>query len=202
MAPHSQNNDSPDPKQILEGQFRECFGRVVYSHKTHEKCADILLKREARIKLGQIALSVITTGGLVSVLLGTGTVGTSLTSLVSALLLGLNLYTRNHNLAELARKHRQAANGIWLIREKYQSLITDLIIRGKSLEVLLRERDVLMADLHSVYSSAPSTTSRAYLKAQKALKHNEEMTFSDAEIDAFLPKELKRSQRSTVHENK
>ena len=91
MAPHSQNNDSPDPKQILEGQLRECFGRVVYSHKTHEKCADILLKREARIKLWQIALSVITTSGLVSVPLGTGTVGTILTSLVSAVLLGLNL---------------------------------------------------------------------------------------------------------------
>lgn len=202
MAPHSQNNDSPDPKQVLEGQLRECFGRVVYSHKTHEKCADILLKREAKIKLGQIALSVITTGGLVSVLLGTGTVGTSLTSLFSALLLGLNLYTRNHNLSELVYKHKQAANGIWLIREKYQSLITDLVIGGKSLEVLLRERDVLMADLHSVYSSAPRTTSCAYTKAQKALKYNEDMTFSDAEIDAFLPKELKRSQRASAHENK
>ncbi len=202
MAPHSQNNDSPDPKQILEGQLRECFGRVVYSHKTHEKCADILLKREARIKLWQIALSVITTSGLVSVPLGTGTVGTILTSLVSAVLLGLNLYTRNHNLSELAHKHKQAANGIWLIREKYQSLITDLVIGGKRLEILQQERDVLMADLHSVHDRAPRTTSRAYMEAQKALKHNEDMTFSDAEIDAFLPKELKRSQRSTVHENK
>ena len=198
MVPHFHTNDSPDPKQILEGQLRECFGRVVYSHKTHEKCADILLKREGRIKLWQIVLSVLTTGGLVSVLLGTGTIGTIITSLVSAGLLGLNLYTRNHNLAELVQKHKQAANGIWLIREKYQSLITDLIIGGKPLEVLQQERDVLMENLHSVYSGAPSTTSRAYREAQKALKHNEEMTFSDSEIDAFLPKELKRGQRSAA----
>ena len=33
---------------ILEGQLRECYGRTVYSHKTHEKCADILLARLAR----------------------------------------------------------------------------------------------------------------------------------------------------------
>ena len=43
--------------ELLEGQIRECYGRVVYSHKTHEKCADILLRRSGRIKMAQIALS-------------------------------------------------------------------------------------------------------------------------------------------------
>lgn len=42
---HSQTNDSVESRKILEGQLRESFGRVVYSHKTHEKCADILLER-------------------------------------------------------------------------------------------------------------------------------------------------------------
>ena len=32
----------------------------------------------------------------------------------------------------------------------------------------------------------------AYSRAQEALKKLEDMTFSDEEIDAFLPKELKR----------
>lgn len=39
-----------DAEQILEGQLRECYGRVVYTHKTQEKCADILLKRHSCIK--------------------------------------------------------------------------------------------------------------------------------------------------------
>ena len=92
----------------------------------------------------------------------------------------------------MAQKHKQAANDIWLVREKYQSLITDVAIGNKSLEAIQQERDVLMKKLHSVYSGAPSTNSQAYQKAQKALKQNEDMTFSDEEIDAFLPKELKR----------
>jgi len=46
--------------------------------------------------------------------------------------------------------------------------------------------------LHVVYSGAPSTTFAAYTKAQEALQQQEDMTFSDAEIDAFLPKELKK----------
>jgi hypothetical protein len=45
-----------------------------------------------------------------------------------------------------------------------------------------------------VYSGAPSTNYKAYTQAQKALKELEDMTFSDDEIDAFLPTELKRKQ--------
>lgn len=41
----------------------------------------------------------------------------------------------------------------------------------------------------------PSCPRKAYKLAQQALQKNEDMTFSDEEIDAFLPKELKRSAR-------
>lgn len=196
MALHSQINDSSESIQILEGQLRECFGRVVYTHKTHEKCADILLKRLSQIKLWQIGLSVVTTGGFISTFFGAETIGSIIGSFVSAIFLGLTLYTKDYNLAELAQQHRQAASDIWVIREKYQSLITDLIIGGKPLETIQQERDVLMEDLHSVYSGAPSTTYKAYKKAQEALKYSEDMTFSDEEIDVFLPNELKRSKQN------
>ena len=149
----------------------------------------ILFCRDA---LGQIILSAITTAGCISVLFGATKIGSIIASLVSVILLCLNLYQKNYNIAEMAQKHKQAANDIWLVREKYQSLITDVAIGNKSLEAIQQERDVLMKELHSVYSGAPSTNSQAYQKAQKALKQNEDMTFSDEEIDAFLPKELKR----------
>ena len=63
----------------------------------------------------------------------------------------------------------------------------------KPIEKLQDIRDTLIEELHTVNSGAPSTTLRAYKKAQVALKKYEDMTFSDEEIDAFLPKELKRS---------
>jgi len=189
---HSQTNDSPESRRILEGQLRESFGRVVYSHKTHEKCADILLLRLSTIKLWQIILSAITTGGFISSFLGSGEIGATIGVLVSTILLVLNAYTKNYDLGELAQKHKQAANDIWLIREKYLSLITDLAMGEKPLESLQKERDGLVEELHSVYTGAPSTTFQAYKKAQEALKHNEDMTFTDEEIDNFLPKELKR----------
>ena len=194
MEHHSQTNDSPDSRRLLEGQLRECFGRVVYSHKTHEKCADILLLRLARIKLWQIILAAITTGGFIAVVLGAGKAGAVVGVLVSTILLVINAYTKDYDLGELAQKHKQAANDLWLIREKYLSLIIDLVMGEKPIEALQTVRDQLVGELHSVYSGAPSTTFQAYRKAQDALKKYEDMTFSDDEIDAFLPTELKKNK--------
>lgn len=192
MEAHTQADDIPNPRPILEAQLRECFGRVVYSHKTHEKCADILQSRLAHIKLCQIILSVITTGGFIASVFETGKISTLIGVLVSTALLAINAYTKNYDLGELAQKHRQAGADLWIIREKYLSMITDLRMAEKSVETLQKERDDLLLQLHSVYSGAPSTTHQAYKKAQKALKQLEDMTFSDEEIDAFLPRELRK----------
>ena len=193
MEPHSQTNGTPNSRTILEGQLRECFGRVVYSHKTHEKCADILLTRLSWIKLSQIALSAITTGGFIAALFGAGQCGALVGVMVSTALLVLNAYTKNYDLGELAQKHRQAGADLWIIREKYLSLLTDLRMGEKPIERLQDERDALLDQLHTVYTGAPSTTYKAYRKAQEALKTLEDMSFSDAEIDAFLPNELKKN---------
>lgn len=191
MEPNSQTESAPK-KTILEAQIRECFGRVVYTHKTHEKCADLLLSRWNLIKVWQIVLSALTTGGFLAAVFGAGPIGAVLGVIVSTCLLVLNAYTKNYDLGELAQKHKQAAGEIWLIREKYLSLITDLRLGLKSIGDLTLERDKLLAELHSAYNGAPSTTYAAYKKAQLALKQLEDMTFTDKEIDAFLPAQLRK----------
>jgi hypothetical protein len=177
---------------IVESQLRECYGRTVYSHKTHEKCADILLAQLSAIKLWQIILSAITTGSFITTIISSSQVATILGVIVSTILLALNAYTKNYDLGELAQKHKQAANDIWLVREQYLSLLTDLAAGTKVIEEIQSERDRLVTSLHTSYAGSPSTTSDAYRRAQEAIKENEEMTFSDTEIDALLPKHLKR----------
>jgi hypothetical protein len=196
LEQHTRTDDTPQTRSILEGQLRECYGRVVYSHKTHEKCADILLTKLARIRLLQIVLSAITTAGFIGAVLGSGQTSIIIGLIVSTSLLALNAYTKNYDLGELAQKHKQAANDLWVIRERFLSLLVDIAMKERPLETLQEQRDHLIEELHTVYSGAPSTTFKAYKKAQKALKTLEDMTFSDSEIDAFLPKELKRGSQS------
>ena len=180
-------------RDLVEGQVRECYGRVVYSHKTHEKCADILLERLSKIKFWQILLSSITTAGFIAAILGAGPIGAVIGVLVSTTLLVLNAYTKDYDLSELAQKHRQAAADLWLIREKYLALITDLRVGEESLDRITARRDEILEDLYAVHSGAPNTTFQAYKKAQGALQQYEEMSFSDAELDALLPIALRRS---------
>jgi SMODS and SLOG-associating 2TM effector domain family 4 len=196
LEQHSQTDDTPQSRSILEGQLRESYGRVVYSHKTHEKCADILLFRLAVIRVSQIILSALTTAGFIGAVFSKGQLSTILGLIVSTALLVLNAFTKDNDYGALAQKHRKAGNDLWLIRERFCSLLVDVAMKEKPLELLQAHRDELIEQLHAVYNAAPGTTSKAYKKAQKALQKNEDMTFSDAEIDAFLPRELKRSSRA------
>lgn len=184
------------PTEIIEAQLRECFGRVVYSHKTHEKCADILLKRLGTIKLWQIILSALTTGGFLSTFFGSGNVGAGIGVVISTVLLVLNAYTKNYDLGELAQKHRSAAADLWMVREEYLSLLTDLRAGTRKQDDIVSGRDNLLKKLHAVYTGAPSTTFEAYKKAQEALKIAEDLTFSDEELDAFLPMSLKKNTKT------
>jgi len=194
LEQHSPDDALTQQRAILEGQLRDCYGRVVYSHKTHEKCADILLSRLGTIKLWQIILSSVTTVGFIVAVFGAGAISAGVGIGVSGVLLVLNAYTKNYDLGELAQKHRQAACDLWIIREKYLSLLVDFRIEGRDLEGVQKRRDELAEELHSIYNGAPNTTLKGYRKAQEALKKLEDMTFSDAEIDAFLPKGLRRGE--------
>jgi hypothetical protein len=186
------------PEAILEGQLRECYGRVVYSHKTHEKCADILLERMARVKFWQIVLSAVLSAGFIGAALGTGRVAAILGLVLSVVLLVLNSYMKSYDFGQLAERHRDAARDLWLIRERYLSILVDLAAGTDQFDRIQARRDELLVQLHAVYRGSPSTNYSAYKKAQIALQHLEDMTFKDAEIDAFLPKELRRGSTRTA----
>jgi hypothetical protein len=180
----------------LEAQLRECFGRVVYSTKTHEKAADRCLRLLARLKTTQIVLSAITTGGLLTAVLGepsTSRAASVISTIVATALLALNMYSKSSNPGQLAQEHRDTAVRLWAIRESYLSLLTDLRSTTVRADQIAKKRDQLQVRLAAVYRGAPRTTSAAYGDAGTALKDREELTFSDKEIDAFLPSPLRRA---------
>lgn len=181
--------------KIIEAQIRECFGRVLWTHKTQEKCADILNGKNNFIKQFQIILSAITTTGIVTIIFDANNQFVKIiTALISLALLILNTYLKKYDLGEIAQKHSECASNLWNIRENYFSLLTDIRAGNISIEEMLKKRDKLQNELHNIYKGSPRTISKAYNKATKALKINEEMTFSDEEIDKFLPKELRKKE--------
>ena len=175
----------------LEDQIRECFGRVVYTHKTHERMADRCADTLGVYKLSQIVLSALTTAGAVGVVVRDETWIEVATAVVSFATLFVAAYLKDVDPGAIAQKHRDAAAKLWNIRECYLSLLTDLPRLPH--EAAIERRDELQATLAAVYAGSPQTNGKAYKEAQDRLKSMEDLTFTDAEIDCFLPLSLKRS---------
>lgn len=181
-----------EEKRLLVAQIRECYGRVVYSHKAHEKAADIYFARLHGIKIFQIILSALTTGSLLYHLFSGNKTGTIIAAILSTILFVVNIYTKEYNLAELSQKHHDAAQKLWGIRESYLSLLTDLRSNTLNNKTIREKRDVLQDSLNHVYTYAPRTFKQAYEQARKGLHIHQEMTFSEEEIDRLLPEKMRK----------
>lgn len=177
---------------MLEDQIRECFARVVYSHKTHEKQGDLCATTLTRYKIVQIALAAVTTSGALAILFTDDFILKCITASVSLISLFVTGYMKGFDPGAAAQKHRDTAADLWAIRESYLSLLTDFA-SGKIDDGLARERrDYLQNSLAAIYKSAPGTSGKAYAKAQNGLQKLEDYTFNPGEIDKFLPPALKQ----------
>lgn len=180
--------------RILEDQLREFYGRIIYTHKTHEKCADMLSKINNRNKITQIFLSTIITSGIFFAIFGELKIIGIITAIFSLVLTIINAYLIKFEPAKISEKHSSAAIEIWNIREKYLSLLTDLKTSSIPIDEIIIKRDSLQKELYKVYKGAPRTNVKAYNKASNSLKHMQEMTFQSDEIDNFLPENLRRNE--------
>ena len=181
----------PDYDIAFEDQVRECFGRVVYTHKTHERMADRSAATLRRYKVLQITLSALTSAGAIGVVVGEELWVEVATVCISFMTLFVAAYLKNFDPGAIAQKHRDAAAKLWNVRECYLSLLTDL--PRLSHEAAVERRDELQAILSALYEGAPQTDGKAYEEAQRRLKEMEDMSFTADEIDCFLPLSLKRS---------
>jgi len=112
-------------------------------------------------------------------------------SILSASLFAISAYLKNSDFGGCARRHAEAAAFLWDIREQYLTLIVDLL-GGKVDELeIRRRRDCLQEKLAAFFKDAPRTSLDSYSKASEALQNKEEFTFSDEEIDKFLPEALR-----------
>ena len=170
--------------------IRESFGRVVYSHKTYEKEFEIQGRYAGWLKVANVVILSIGSTGLVSTLINDSHDLLIFGSVFTFLGLALAIFQASFNPEEKAYKFKQTAHQLWQVREKYTCLIADIMNAKVPEGEIIKKRDQLLCDLDLIYKNALPTTSKAYGMASKALKKDEEFTFSDAEINKFLPKDL------------
>lgn len=185
----------------LEEQIRESYAKVVWTHKIQEKAADVNQANHKNVKLAQIIVSAITTGTLLIVIFGKkpdGSIsadGAIVSALFSALSVGLQACTKDLDFGQKSGQHAKTANALRAIREDYLSLLTDMHSIEMSHEQIVERRDQLKIRLDEILDTAPRTGRIAYRRASNALKSQNEHTFSNEEIDRFLPTSLRSTDK-------
>ncbi len=184
MSTRRSSNSDPNVQAI-----RESFGRVVYSHKTHEKAREMQSRRAVLVKWVNIVLTTVTSATLLSTVITNQRALLYVSAALSAASLMFVIFQLSFDPGKEAERHRSTAKELWYVREKYIHLLTDIKDNPTGVDIA-RRRDELVDELKSIYKLAPDTSGRAYKRAQKALQLNEEMTFSNNEINEFLPEGL------------
>jgi len=106
--------------------IRESFGRVVYTHKTHEKAAEIENNKATIVKWINIVLTALTSTSVLSDLISNRDIFGYTSSILAMLTLAFVIFQLSFNPEENAEKHRQVAKELWFIRERYVCLLTDI----------------------------------------------------------------------------
>ncbi len=184
-------------KTRLLSTVRDLYGRVVWTHKTHEKDREICSSKAKRDKwINVILMALTTTGVLASIPLGS-TWTTVLATLLAFASTLFALYRISFSYELDAEKHRIVAKALLAERESLLLLIERCMASNADLDNIRRELEKSKDRITQIYTHSPSTTWKAYNLASKGLKVNEELTFSAKEIDMLLPSEL-RSEKETV----
>lgn len=137
----------------------------------------------------QIVLSALSTVGFVS-LWNIDCFWVKFTStLVSAILLAITLYTNRFRLSDDIRSYTQGSDELWKIRADYVSLLTDM--DQLCTDQIVKLRDELIERTDAAYRKYPKASVKSYKIAKKALKNEEEQFFTDDELDRMLPKYLR-----------
>lgn len=175
----------------LLSQIKEAHGKVVYTYTAHHKIVDRSKRWKAILDWIEISITSASAVGLLSGFITNETALKLIGGLSAAVSLAITLFTKNDSLQTAIKEHTDAANDLWLVREKYQSLIIDF--DGKETTQIQVARTAIMNEVDQINRKYPGTDPRSYKAAQKALKKNEEQYFAPGEADQLLPHDQNNS---------
>lgn len=183
--------DDMDASQKFLSLVRELYGRVAWTHKTHEKDREIWSRRVGLVRWVNVVLI-----GITSILATAGAIANSqavfvVTSIFGALSTAFVVYQLSFNPEKMEAEHRMTAKRLLYLRDQYLILIQEAMSGRTAIEQLQNKLELLHREVSLVYEYAPDSSPKAYSAASEALKTKEELTFSPEEIDMLLPEDLR-----------
>jgi hypothetical protein len=178
---------------LLEDLVRESYATIVWTHKVHEKQADICLSKYRSLETIRVIVSSIASAGVISLLFVDEFWIKLISALLSSVTVIISALFKSFNSQELSATHKKAAVTMLRLRDNYKHLLLCIRIADKSYEELDEIFLSLEKEKHCIYKDLPMTSNNAVILAEKALKINKDNSFSDEEINAYLPESLHKN---------
>ena len=177
-------------RKRLKSQVTEEYAKVVYTFTVQIIHARRLFMRYRILKWAMLILSAITASAYWIEVVATTRWLVAFGGLLSVALVVLSAYFKDYDFSAIHTRHLKTANALWLIRERYLSLLTDF--DTMDLNQAVEQRDLLLKETSAIYDDAPLTDGKSYAVAQKALKEDEAQFFTQSELNQMLPEALRQ----------
>lgn len=177
--------------QKLLDLVRQNYASVVWTHKIQEKQADIYEENYKKIECANIFTAAFTSCGVFSSFYQDVwfiKVGTIFLSFITVFIAS---YMKSFDLKTMGKDNKEYANRFLMIRNKLLSIIAEIHLMKKPIDEIQEQFEAVLKELNDCYANAPTTTYKAVTRASEALKVNKDYTFTDEEIDRFLPSSLR-----------
>lgn len=176
----------------LEDSVRNSYGSVVWSHKIQEKQADIYSNKYKILETISIATASLTSAGIIAIIFVDPFWLKLISAFVSFAAFFVSAYVRSFDLQKSISLHKTTANKLIVVRDQYKLLLLAIKLKKDNVVNLYKEYELLVKRTDEIYAEAPNTTEKAVEQARVALNIKKDNTFSDEEIDSFLPESLRR----------
>lgn len=177
--------------------IRQSFASSVFTHKVQEVTSENQEKNVSTIKVVNIILvSIVLILLLIQVANPDNLIFASIGAGVTIAEIIFLIIQLSFNFEQKVIMHKNSALKYMGLRDAYRSLITDVMNDNISTNEIVTRRDLLQREYQIISDLAPQTSPKEYTEAQKRLNKRgavsgEEFTWSDEEIDWFLPESLR-----------
>lgn len=175
---------------------RQFFANTVFTHKTQEVAAEFQDKNASKVKRANLALTFAVFIAFILQLSYQSPFISVLGIILSAIEFMFLIFQLSFKFEEKVTIHKNSALKYLGLRNAYTSLIADIMNADISPDEIRSRRDGLLREYQVLCDLAPQTGRTDYEETQKRLNkrgvvEGEDFTWSDEEIDRFLPKELR-----------
>jgi SMODS and SLOG-associating 2TM effector domain family 4 len=176
----------------LVDHIRLSFGHVVYSYRAHARVAERLALRAWRLRVTTVGLTGLATVAAVIALNGDRRFQIAAVALAGAAF-AIHSLGSALDFEPRAYAHRTCAARLWLLCEKYRSLLAEVHDGLIQLPAVTERRDALFREVQSVYEYALPADRDSYQIARDAIAESDAGGMSDQAVDRFLPPSLRQA---------